>query len=247
MVQPQQAKKGLGVWAWVAIGCVGFLVLGAMAVGGFMWWGARKMQSVAQDFANDPTAAIEMALKLNPEVEVIDRDKDAGTVTVRNKKTGETVTLNMEDIQQGRFSFESSEGSATVNFDSSAGTLEVETEDADGGGGTMSFGGGAEVPSWVPTYPGAQHQGVYTADTAEQSGGTFTATTGDDVDTVFAYFKGQLEGGGYKISENRFSGPQGNGGMLVGESGDGQQSLTYTLQSNEGQTQVSCMYSRKKG
>ena len=71
--------------------------------------------------------------------------------------------------------------------------------------------------------------------------------TSDDLDTVFAYFKEQLAGGGYKVSENRFSGPQGTGGMLVGESGDGRQSLTYTMQSADGKTQVSCMYSRKKG
>lgn len=244
MMQPQQ-KKGLGVWAWVAIGCVGLLVLGALGVGGALWWGARKVSTVAQELANDPTAAIDMMAKINPDIEVVERDAAGGKVTIRNKQTGEVVTLDVDDIREGRISFSTAEGETTMQLDQEAGTLQVHSEGDNGG--TLSLGGNTELPSWVPTYPGATSEGVYSAETAEQIGGTFSATTADDVDTVFAYFKSQLDGGGYKVSENRFSGPQGTGGMLVGESADGRQTLTYTLQSSGGQTQVSGMYSQKKG
>jgi hypothetical protein len=245
MVQPQQAKKGLGVWGWVAIGCVGILVLGGIAVGGAVWWGARKVTSVAHDIANDPTAAIEMALKLNPEIEVIDRDAGSGKVTIRNKRTGETVTMDMEDLKQGRISFESAEGTATFNLDQQSGKMEITTEGEDGG--TMTLGGDTQLPSWVPNYPGAVSEGVYNAETPEQVGGTFTSSTTAGLDEVFAYYKGQLEGGGYKVTENRYSGPQGNGGMLVGESADGRRTLTFTMQVTDGKTQVGGMYSEKKG
>lgn len=242
MVQPQQAtKKGLGVWGWVAIGCVGILMVGGLAVGGAVWWGARKVKALAED----PTAAVEAMAALNPDIEVVDRDAGEGKVTIRNKQTGEVVTLDMEDIKQGRISFESSEGAATVSIDPEAGKLEVQSEGEQGA--TMTFGGGQQLPDWVPSYPGASTEGVYSAETAEQSGGTFSAVTGDDLDSVFAYLKGKLTEDGYKVSENRFSGPQGTGGMLVGESADGMQTLTYTLQSTDGKTQVSGMYSRKKG
>ena len=72
-------------------------------------------------------------------------------------------------------------------------------------------------------------------------------TTSDGVDEVFSYLKGQLEGGGYQVTENRYSGPQGEGGMLNGESADGVRSLVYTLSVADGKTQVGGMYNQKKG
>lgn len=242
MVQPQQqAKKGLGLWGWVAIGCVGIVVLGGIGVGAGMWWIGRKAKAIAED----PGAAIEMALKLNPDIEVVDRDTATGKFTIRDKHTGKTVTVDLEDIKEGRIDFQTSEGNASISFDEQAGKLEIKSEGDNGG--TMSIGGGTELPGWVPAYPGATTEGVYSAETAEQSEGTFTATTGDNLDAVFAYYKGQLEGGGYKVTENRYSGSQGNGGILVGESSDGRRTLTFAVAASDGKTQVNGRYSEKKG
>ena len=241
MVQPHQMgqqKKGLGVFAWVAIGCVGLLVLGGIAVGGMFWYGARKVQSLAED----PTAAIEMMAALNPDVEVVDKDSDAGTVTIRDKKTGETMTVDMDDLKEGRISFSTDEGTASFDVNQAEGTMEIRGAD----GAVAQFGGSTELPSWVPSYPGATSEGVYTAQDATQESGTFTASTTDSLDDVFAYYRGQLQNGGYKITENRYSSPQGDGAMLVGEAQDGGQTLTFTLQASEGKTQVMGGYTKKK-
>lgn len=241
-MQPEGvARKKTNVWAWVAIGCVGIVVLGAVAVGAGLWWVGRKAKAMAED----PTAVVEMIAAMNPDIEVVDRDAGNGKVTVRNKQTGETVTVNLDDIRQGKISFSADGEEATMSLDQETGTLQIQGEGADGG--TMSFGGDTRLPSWIPTYPGATSEGVYSAETAEASSGTFSMTTTDGVDEVFSYLKGQLEGGGYTVTENRFSGPQGDGGMLNGESGDGNRSLTYTLSASDGKTQVGGMYSQKKG
>jgi hypothetical protein len=245
MVQPQQVKKGLGVWAWVAMGCVGILFLGGIAVAGFVWWGARKATTMVNDIANDPTAAIEMMAAINPDIEVVDRDAGSGKVTIRDKRSGETMTVDIEDLKQGRISFQTDEGSATFNLDQQAGTMKIEADGPDGG--TLSIGGDTRLPSWVPSYPGATAEGVYNAETPEQVGGTFTASTTAALDEVFAYYKGQLASGGYKVTENRYSGPQGDGGMLVGESADGKRTLTFHMQVTDGKVQVSGLYSEKKG
>jgi hypothetical protein len=242
MVQPQQMgqqKKGLGVWAWVAIGCVGLLVLGSLAVGGVVWYGARKVKSMAES----PTAAIEMMAALNPDIEVVDRDTDAGTVTIRDKKTGKTMTVDMEDIKEGRIDFTTDEGTASFSVDQEAGTMEVRGAD----GAVAQFGGSTQLPGWVPSYPGATSEGVYSAQDATSESGSFTLSTTDSLDDVFAYFRGELQSGGYEVTENRYSGPQGDGAMLVGEMEDGSRTVTLTLQAAEGKTQVVGGYTQKKG
>jgi hypothetical protein len=242
-MQPEHSvpKKGMSAWAWVAIGCVGIVVLGAVAVGAGLWWVGRKAKAMAED----PTAAIEMIAAMNPDIEVVDRDADSGKVTLRDKKTGQTVTVDMEDIRQGRIGFSSDEGTSTVDLDQEGGKLRVRTEGEDGG--TVSFGGDTRLPSWLPTYPGATTEGVFNAETAEASSGTFSMSTADGVDEVFDYLKGQLEGGGYEVSETRYSGTQGDGGMLQGETADGKRSVMYTLSTSDGKTQVGGTYNQKKG
>ena len=246
MVQPQhsvQQKKGLGVWAWVAIGCVGLLVVGGLAIGGAVWYGARKVSTMAKDMAEDPTAAIEMIAALNPDIEVVGKDGAAGTVTIRDKKSGETMTVDMDDLKEGRISFTTDEGTSSLSLDQEAGSMVVQGAD----GAVAQFGGATQLPGWIPAYPGAASEGVYSAQDATTESGTFTLATTDSLDAVFAYYKQQLESGGYQVTENRYSGPQGDGAMLVGETEGGGRTLTFTLQASEGKTQVMGGYTRQKG
>lgn len=240
MVQPQmgQQKKGLGVWAWVAIGCVGLLVLAGAGVGIAGWMLKKKVQSMAED----PTATIEMIAALNPDIEVVDRDSDAGTVTIRNKKTDETVTVSMADLAERRISFSTDEGEATFAVDEEAGTFEMRGAD----GSTAQLGSGARVPDWVPGYPGATAEGVYASQDATTESGTFSLSTTDSLDEVFQHLRGALQDAGYKVTENRYSGSGGEGAMLVGEMEDGSSTITYTLGTNEGRVQVTGGYTRQK-
>src|SRR5688572_9107410 len=139
-MQPEGvAKKKTSVWAWVAIGCVGIVVLGAVAFGGLVWWGANKAVDKAKTMAEDPTAVVEMIAAMNPDIEIVDRDAGNGKVTVRNKQTGETVTVDLEDVRQGKIGFSSDEGeSATMSLDQETGKLQIQGEGDDGG--TLSFG-----------------------------------------------------------------------------------------------------------
>ncbi len=246
MVQPQSVpaqKKGMSVWAWLAIGCVGLLVLGGVVAGGVVWWGAHKVKSMAQDFQAHPeTAAVKMIVAMNPDLELVSTDEAAGKVTIHNKKTGETVTMNMSDVKNGKFSFSTPQGEGSMTFDQQAGKMEIHGAN----GEVAQIGGAAQLPDWVPAYPGGVPQGVYSASDASQSGGTFGLTTADSVDDVFAWYKSQLESAGYKVTETHYSGPQGNGGMVAGESADGKRTVTFTLATDSGQTRVAGVYSEKK-
>jgi hypothetical protein len=246
MVQPQSVppqKKGLSVWAWVAIGCVGILVLGGVGFGVLAWWGANKVKTIAEEYKDNPgMATVKMITAMNPDLELVSSDEATGKVTIKNKKTGEVVTVDMADIQNGKISFDTPQGQSSMSFDQSGGKVEVRGAN----GETATFGGSAQLPSWVPAYPGATPEGVYAAEDSAQRGGTFGLTTGDGVDDVFAYYKGQLEGAGFKVTESKYSGPSGDGGMVVGEYGDGQRTVTFTIGSESGKTRVSGVFSEKK-
>jgi len=243
-------KKGMSIWAWLAIGCVGILVVCGIAVGGFAWWGIHKAKSIAQEYKDHPeTAWVKTLALVNPDVEVVSTDDANGKVTIKDKKTGEVVTLDMKDVKAGKLTFSSNKGNASFNMDQQNGQMKVETTDANGQAThtTATFGGGAKVPDWVPSYPGATTQGVYNAEDDKQMGGTFGLETTDAVDAVFTNLKGQLESGGYKVTETRFNGPDGAGGMLMGETKDGKRTVTLTLGHEDGKTKVTGAYSEKKG
>jgi hypothetical protein len=245
MVQPQYvppAKKGLSIWAWLAIGCVGILVLGGAATVGGMWWVAKKAKSAIAEYEDNPAmATVKMLTAVNPDLELVSTDDAAGKVTIKNKKTGEVVTVDLEDIKNGKINFETAEGKASMSFDQQAGTMEM--QGADGATATI---GSSELPGWVPAYPGAAPEGVYAAEDASQKSGTFGLTTGDSVNDVFAFYKKELEGAGFKVSENKYSAGGGEGGMVVGESTDGQRTVTFTIASEPGKTRVAGVFSEKK-
>ena len=248
MVQPQSVppqKKGLSVWAWLAIGCVGILVVGGAATIAGTWWMAKKAKSAIAEYQDNPAmATVKMLTAVNPDIELVSTDEANGKVTLKNKKTGEVMTVDLADIEQGKINFETADGKeASVNFDQQAGQLEMRGAD----GSVASFGGATELPSWVPAYPGSTAEGVYSAEDATQKGGTFGLTTGDSVNDVFAYYKQQLEGAGFKVTESKYSGTGGEGGMVVGESADGSRTVTFTLAAESGKTRVAGVFSEKKG
>jgi hypothetical protein len=234
----------MSIWAWVAIGCVGILVLCGVAVGGFVWWGAHKVKAMAADMQEHPElATAKMIIAMNPDLELVSADEANGKVTIRNKKTNETVTVNLADVKAGNISFETPDGKTSMNVDQGSGKVEVQGAD----GSTASFGGSAKLPDWVPAYPGGAPEGVYSAEDANQAGGTFGLTTADTADQVFAFYKSQLEGAGFKVTESHYSGPGGNGGMVAGESADGKRTVTFTVATDAGKTRVAGVYSEKKG
>ena len=174
-------KKGMSVWGWLAIGCglVALLALGTCVGVGFF------VQKKADEFQKNPAkAAAEFAVRVNPDVELVSSTDEE--MTVRNKKTGEVITVNFEDAKEGKFTFKTKDGVATVdaNADPSGegGTLRVTGTD----GETAVFGAGADaakVPEWVPMFADGERAANFDVNTAEEHAGTVTITTSAPVAT----------------------------------------------------------------
>jgi len=208
-------KKGLPALAWVGIGCgviVLLTVIGLVALGGYA---VHKVKQAGFDPAlwkkNPTAAAVKIVTTMNPDVEVVSTDNDSQTITLRNKKTGETVTVDLQDIKDGKFRFFDDKGKeSSISIDTGSdkkgeesGTMNIKTSE---GNLNLSTGSNAsKLPKWVPLYKGIvpQHVRVMSAD--KRTTGGYSIVVQDSVEIAAALMEKELKDNGFAVSKNSYS------------------------------------------
>ncbi|HSL84482.1 MAG TPA: hypothetical protein VLF66_17045 [Thermoanaerobaculia bacterium] len=242
-------KKGLSPLAWIGIGCGGLLLLAIIAFVvagaiGLSWLGGK-----AKEFeANPAMASAKMMVRVNPELELVESDDEAGTLTIRNKKTGEVMTVGLDEIEEGRIRFQSEDGEEI--------TIGMEEGDEEGEGAftvrdregktRMRIGAGGEqdIPSWVPRYEDASAQGTYYSESGGQISGGFSFETADSVDEVLAYFAEAFADAG--LEETGRTSSQIGQGRYATINGEGGGRTVGVMATSEGETtQVVVSYSER--
>jgi len=237
---PPVRKKGLHPLAWVAIGCGGLLLvvlIGFFAAGAFVVNKAKGWVEKAEQ--NPALAAAEMVVRMNPDLTLVSKDEAAGTMTVRDRKSGETVTLSFDEIAEGRFTFEK-DGERTeiaMGQESEGGGLRIEGPD----GQQVVFGVSADrekLPGWVPLYPGAtfEGQGIVTAGDSTQ--GTFAQQTTDPRAEVVTYYRARFEEIGIPIQTVTSEGTEGGDATWLTGTVDGRSLSVHVGPTQEGRTAV---------
>ncbi|MEW6336858.1 MAG: hypothetical protein ACOY3Y_19005 [Acidobacteriota bacterium] len=248
MTSAPAPRKKTSPWVWVLAGCGGLLVIVilALAVGGFFF--AKKVKTFAEGAEKNPAVAAAKVIALvNPDIEIVSSDDGKGTVTLRNKKTGEEITVDAEDIKKGRLKFRNEKGEE-VTFESS-GEGEGQGFKVESDKGTMTFGAGssADLPEWLPSYPGSAAEGTYAATTDEGSAGGVTFKTSDSAERVLSHFREALENAGFEVKDSSFS----QGGKLamgmLNASADGERrKVTVTVTPGEGETAALVAWEERK-
>jgi phosphotransferase system HPr-like phosphotransfer protein len=242
LAQQPPAKKSKAL-TYVLVGCGGLLVLVVLvmlAVGLYI-------RSKAAEFGSNPAfAAAKLAASLNPDVEVLDANSSTGKITVRDKKTGKTVTMDFRDIQKGRFSFEGEDGKKVdlqAQGEGESGSLSVKGPD-----GSMEFGTGssAKVPAWVPKYPGGQVVGTFSAQGGQGEGGTFQVKCGGSVEEVASFYEREMKSAGMKIQKHSMQADNKSTIMVMGESASDGHSVTASVTSTDQGTTAQIIYGTKK-
>jgi hypothetical protein len=232
-------KKGLPTLAWVGIGCgVLILIVVVVLVAGSLFV-AKKVKDVAGDFEDNPgLAAARMIVRFNPELEEVAVDEDAGTMTIRNTKTGEEITVDVEDIKQGRLSWTA--GGQEVTIDASGGEDGTVVDVKDGKESwklTAGAGAATKIPEWVPVYPGTEPGGGYSTEREQGISGVFQLETDDAIAAMIDFYRSTLEEDGFNVNVNTFSGGDGEeGGLVNATSEETQRTVTVMVGSGEGQT-----------
>ncbi len=219
---PPSAKQGISTLGWIAIGCVGVLILAGILTFACTAIVAKKSKDFLDEVADNPTmAGAEALIRMNPELEFVDKDEAAQTITFRNRETGETVELDVEDILEGKFEMRLDSGE-TVSVD-----LATESEGGAtvtvGDEGKLRIGGGdsSDLPDWVPAYPGVDVQVPMTMSGDDGVTGTATFETGDTVDEVAKFYEDRLIDAGFAIDRSSYEGGGNRTVMLTGETDDG--------------------------
>jgi hypothetical protein len=226
---PAKRKTSPIVWVLLVVGCLfGLGLLGALGTGLFFFNKARQAGVDSQLFARDPGQAVaRMIAAFNPEMEVLSTDQDAGVVRLRNRRTNQEVTMNLDDARRG--------------------VIRFSAEDEQGKTATLEIGGDGKVPSWVPDYPHAEDaKPVFVArgDSGGQSGeaGSVSFTTTDSPDQVIAFYQSKAEEMGMKV---QFKASSSDGGTVVGVDHDTERTLTAIVSGGH-PTTVNVAYSRKR-
>jgi hypothetical protein len=203
---------------------------------------ANKVKDVAKEFEDNPAmAAAELIVRASPDIELVSKDEENQKLTVRNKETGEIITVDVEDIREGKLRFETSEGVATLDVDG-GGDGEKGSFKLTGPDGTTEIraADGDELPDWVPVYSGdAQATDSYSSTGPQGSTGMVAWTTGDPAGKVVEFYQSELKERGYHVQTTTGISPSGEGGMVIATSGDGKRSIHVMVDTQEGRTTFS--------
>jgi hypothetical protein len=238
MPSPAPAKKSNAL-IWILVAVVGlFMLAGIVVVAGGLFL-AKK----ASDMASNPgMAAVKLMVAANPEVELVSTNEGRGTVTIREKKTGKVLTVNFDQIREGKLTFEQDGEKVSMEASSKGDGVEIKGPD-----GTLRLGGDAKLPDWLPAYPGAQSKAVGTqASSSKEHSGMVVFTTTDPPEKVLEFYQAALKKAGIAEAANTTATTNGKlAGMLAGKSEDERRFAQVLFGTEEGKTSASITYTSK--
>jgi hypothetical protein len=229
----------------ILVGCFGLIVIAgliALATGMFV---VHKAQQAGLDpdlmRRNPGVAVAKMLAAANPDVEVVSVDEDKGLITLREKSTGKTISMNFEDVKKGKIVFKG-EGGEEATIQSEGDSLAIKTKD-----GVVKAGGTWNPPGWIPVYTGATvSSGAHSQSPTEEAGAGYLSTT-DSIEKVLNFYEGAFKNQGLQVSKNVYS-PDGqnNAGTLVAQDAGGKTYVNVNVVPDQSATIIHITYSVKK-
>lgn len=265
---PPSSGSGLKIFLWILgifAGLVVLVILGFVGLGFFVFHKAKQAGLDSDLMKKNPALAVaKMAVTANPDTDLISSNDDAGTIVVKDKKTGKVVTMKFDPEKKSMVLVDENGKTASMQLDTSKSSLVVTDEQgktstisANGQTGTIQVNGadgstvkmGAnadKAPAWVPVYPGATPQSTYSATSARQQGGTYTFVTADTPDKILTYYENALKAGGMRTS-NTLSTTNGKvTGFVSGSAAGDKRSVMVTVSGETDGSHVAVVFSNKE-
>ncbi|PWU02742.1 MAG: hypothetical protein C5B51_20300 [Terriglobia bacterium] len=214
------ARRRTSPFVWILVALLGLFVIGGIIVfaGGVLLVHKAREAGVDADLmrTNPGLAITKLIAAAHPDVDVVTTDDGAGTITVRDKKTGKVVTMTFDEARHGNFKFDA--------------------EDGDGKQAHMEINGPAgKIAADIPVYPGAKLEGNFSV-TGDGGGGTgsayqYTFSTPDSGRKVMSFYHNKLEDAGMKLSLTTNT---ADGGMIVAEDDARGQTVNVIVEGGSG-------------
>jgi hypothetical protein len=228
---------------------------------------ARKAKAYGADASQHPElTALSLAAAVHPGIEVVSKDKAADTITLRNKKTGETVTLDLNDLstEKATQSMERfARGIQGARASAAATTPAAESDEEDAPAARSSSPAAAAVssaraaaqaatlkkfPSFVPTYRGGQTMEASINSFGALSIGSYTFSTTDAPNVVAEFYEKKLSGLGFTVLTNASgSNDDGATASLIMQRPDPQAAVTVSAEAADSKTHVTVGFTQSSG
>ncbi len=238
MADPTAPKKGLSGLAIAGIGCGGLFIIVVLAGGLLLQKGCSKIIEATSEMRDHPvTAGAKLIVAMNPNLELIKADETTKEITIKDKQSGQVMTMSLDDMQKGKFKVSDDKGNETVVDTSggSKGIVKMKTQD---GGETIIGGSAADtpLPAWAPAYPGAaQQQGGMRVEKDGKLNGMASFQSADPVAKVKDFYDAKLKEAGFKTEVNTMN-FNGKDSATVNATKDGGQKVGVIINADEGKT-----------
>jgi hypothetical protein len=221
------------VWILVGVLCLMFLTASLVGVGA--WFLAHKVRQAARN----PQSIVKTMLAMNPNVDVLSTDEGSGKITLKDRQTGKVVTMDFDQVKNGRISFqEDGKEAVVIQGDGQHGSVEVKSAD-----GTAHIGAGSlRTPAWVPVYAGSSPEGTYSVQNANEDSGHYLFKTKDSAAKVSQYYEDTLKTAGFTVSTLGESDTR----IISAKTDSDKRTIVVTLGTDDGQTTVSVLFNEKK-
>jgi hypothetical protein len=235
------------VWILVAVLAL-FVMFGIAVVGGgiFLVHKAKQAGLDPDLMRNNPgLATAKFLAATNPDLEVVSTDDGRGLITIRQRSTGKTMTVNFDEMKRGKFTFkEDGKDAVTLEAhgDGSTGSLQMKS-----GSESLNIGANqATLPAWIPGYPNSKPASTFSLSAKEGTTASFQFQTQDAPKDVVAFYETGLKQAGFRInasttSENGASA----GGLVSAEDAANKRTVVVAVGTGNKGTTVSVTYSQK--
>ena len=250
---PPPPKKG-NTLLLVLGGCATLIVVGVICFFVVSYLVVQKAKRVAKDSGFDTEliqkkpalAAAKAIVALNPDLELVSSDDEKGTLTIRDKQTGEVITVTADDANKGKLSFKQNGkdvGSLQVHTDNPS--IDVKTNQ---GSATLGPGVKDAPPDWIPAYPGSTlgwDYAVRGTDNVPKSG-SFHFLTSDDPDKVVSFYADAMKRGGLTVANTAIQAGSGKTGVLSAFQDSTGRQIYLGVTPQSGTNMVSIIFSTNK-
>jgi hypothetical protein len=243
-----QKSSGSKLVLWIIGIVVGLILISfaSCAVIGFYAMHKVKQAGFDSDLMkkNPGLAGAKMAVTMNPDTEIVSSDDNAGTIVVRDKKTGKVVTMKFDPQKKAMVITDENGKTTSLTTTGEGANASMEMK---GPEGTMKIGGGSDkAPDWVPVYPGSSPQSTFSASSGAEQTGSYMFVTKDPADKVIAFYGDSLKSAGFAVS-NMTSNSDGKvGGMVSGEDKANKRAVMVSLGTENDGTHVNVTFSIKQ-
>jgi len=247
-VQPVAKKKS--PWLFIGLGCLGLVLVAIVGTVVLVGWGANKVAQVAKDAGMNPEQfAAELIVKANPDLELVRSVPNEKTITIRQKSTGEEITLSFADIAAGKFSIKQKGKEISIDSQSQAGGGVITVTEDDKTTQITTSTAATKLPAWLPSTPSLRFaEGGYQITENGVASGLATATSSESVATLHAFYKAELEKEGFAVEENKIDVGEVEVATLQATHGNDGRNLTLTIQKSKdaSEAQLSFIYKDKE-